>query len=141
MVSIIEDICNKLADMPGQDLPVYPFLFPMDVVNCVAIFPAGSGLSSIPGTGPLYYAKDGSKPGAIDTPNIQIQCRYTDPANAFVRCRAIQEWIDFNPPTGYLILKSSRSQPDNLTSPEDLAMVGGPAYRFSCNYECAKVRT
>jgi hypothetical protein len=140
MVTIIEDVANLLADMPGQDLPIYPILFPLDVVNCVAIFPAGGGLTGYPGMGPIRYAGTDNTPQAIDTPNFQVQVRYTDPFNAFARCEAIRQWLDENNPTGYIISKTTRSQPDDLTIQADLDMDGGPAYRFSVNFEAAKVR-
>lgn len=140
MTTIIEDIANLLADMPGQDLPVEKLLFPLGVVNCVAIFPAAGGLTGHPGMGPLRYSDGSGTPQAIDTPNFQVQVRYTDPFNAFSRCEAIRQYLDENPPTGYILSKTTRSQPDDLTTPDDLALIGGPAYRFSCNFEAAKVR-
>ena len=141
MVSIIEDVANLLADMPSQDLPVYPFLFPLDMVCCIGIFPAGSGLTYYPGTGPLRYSNGSGTPQAIDTSNFQVQVRYTDPINAFARCEAIRKWLDMNPPTGYVLSKTNQSQPRDMTSPTDLMMIGGPAYRYEASFEAAKVRT
>lgn len=141
MVTIIEDVANKLADMPGQDLPIEELLFPLDTINCVAIFPAGGGLTGHPGMGPIRYFGSTGTPGDIDTPSFQVQVRFTDPFNAFSRCEAIRKWLDENPPTGYILTKTTRSQPDDLTIQADLDIIGGPAYRFSVNFEAARVRT
>jgi hypothetical protein len=142
--SIIEDVANLLADMPNQTLPVYSFLFPLaedsGIINCIAIFPAGSGLTNHPGTGPLRYSNGSGIPQAIDTPNFQVQVRYTDPINAFARCEAIRKWLDENPPTGYVLSKTNQGQPRDMTSPADLALIGSPAYRYEVSFEAAKVR-
>jgi hypothetical protein len=133
-ISIVEDIANLLADMPNQSLPVYPFQFSSDIVDCIAIFP-------LSGQGSTYFSDSTSPMGAIDRPGVQCQVRYTDPANAFVLCEAIRKWLDQNPPTGYTMLFTTRDQPQDVTSPEDLAMNGGPAYRFSCDFALTLVRS
>ena len=140
-MSLIEDIANHLADMPSQTLGIYCMQFPADVINCIAIFPTGGGVGGDIGVGPSYYTANGTKPGAIDYPGIQIQVRASDPFNAFRVCEEIRLWLDMNEPAGYLQLKSNRSQPDDLTSTNDLQMSGGPAYRFSCDYSLIKVRS
>ena len=138
---LIEDICNHLADMPNQSLPIYPMQFPSDVINCIAVFPTGGGVGGNIGVGPSYYFANSTKPGAMDYPGVQIQVRASDPFNAFRICEEIRIWLDMNEPTGYLLLKCNRSQPDDLTSTSDLQMAGGPAYRFSCDYSLIKIRT
>jgi hypothetical protein len=140
-MDLITDLANWLSDMPNQTLPIYLMQFPLKdsagnpIINCVAIFPAG-------GPQPKYYSDSGAKGiGALDYPNLQVQVRYIDPWNAFAICESIRAWLDMNPPTGYLIVRTTRAQPDDLTSDADLSMVGGPCYRFSCNFEFTKVRT
>ena len=132
---IIEDLTNKLADCPSISIPIYTMLFPIEPANCIAIFPAH-------GKPPGHYTSgSGTATGAIDYPDVQVQVRYTDPHNAFAICEAIRLWLDFNPPTGYLLVKTDRSQPDDLSNDADLSMTGGPCYRFSCNFSFIKVRT
>lgn len=131
---IIEDLANWLADMPNQVLPIYPMLFPKDTANCIAIFPAHGKPSG-------RFTDSSGVIASIDYPDIQVQVRYTDPHNAYAICDAIRIWLDLNVPTGYVRLDATRAQPDDLTSSEDLAMVGGPCYRFSCNFSFVKVRT
>lgn len=139
-MSIIDDICNHLADMPNQTLPIYPMQFPSDVVNCIAVFPTGGGVGGSIGIGPTYYSSATTKPGALDYPGVQIQVRYTDPWNAFAICEAIRLWLDFNPPTGYVKCITNRPQPDDLTNAADLSLSGGPAYRWSVDFSFSKVR-
>lgn len=132
-LSIVEEIANYLADMP-PDLPVYPMQFPSDVVNCIAIFPAGGKdterVTSSDATGLDY----------IEYPNIQIQVRYTDPHTAFAKAEEIRQWLDENQPTAFLICSTDRPLPDNLTNTNDLSMAGGPAYRFSIQFEITRER-
>jgi len=139
-MSIIEDVANWLADCPSLTLPVYSLQFPSDIIECVTIFPTGGGIGGDIGIGPTYYSTATSKPGALDYPGVQVQCRMTDPWNAFKVCEDIRLWLDMNPPTGYVKCITNRSQPDDLTSSADLEMAGGPAYRFSCEFSFTKVR-
>ena len=132
---IIEDLANKLADCPSISIPIYPMLFPIEPANCIGIFPAH-------GKPPGHFTQgSGTTTGAIDYPDVQVQVRYTDPHNAFAICEAIRLWLDFNPPTGYLRVKTDRAHPDDLSNDAYLSMTGGPCYRFSCNFSFIKVRT
>jgi hypothetical protein len=135
MGSIVEDICNLLADMPLQDLPVVQFLYDPAILNCVAVFPlSGRGTD-------LFFDGGSTTMGAIDKPSVQIQVRYTNPQGAFARCEAIRKWLDQNAPTGYVSCITNRDQPSNVTSPEDIASIGGPMYRYSVDFAMSKVRT
>ena len=131
---IIEDLANWLADMPNQTLPIKTMLFPISPANCVVIFPAHGKPSG-------RFTDSSGDIASIDYPDIQVQVRYTDPFNAYAICEAIRVWLDLNVPVGYIRLDATRAQPDDLTSSEDLSMVGGPCYRFSCNFSFIKVRT
>lgn len=135
-MTLIDDIANHLADMPAATLPIYRMLFPPDIVNCIAIFPSGGGVGGNIGVGPLHY----DSTGAIDYPGFQVQVRYTDPYNAYYLAEEIRKWLDQNPPTGYVICTTRRSQPDDLTNANDLSMAGGPAYRWSVDFGMLKVR-
>ena len=136
MTNIAEDVANKLADMPAQDLPVYQFLFPLDVVNCVTIFP-------LFGRDTEFYSATSSTTtmGVIDSPGVQIQIRHTSAIDGFARSEAIRQWLDQNAPMGYVMMLTTRSQPSNVTNQADLDMIGGPAYRFSVDFVLTKVRT
>jgi hypothetical protein len=137
---LLEDIINHLADMPGQDLPVYAFEFPTDVINCVVLFPAGGGVAGNLGVQPgAYQGSDGSVEH-FDYPGFQVQVRYTDPHNAFRLCENIRVWLDENLPAGYIRTDTNRSQPDDLTTTKDIDLKGGPSYRFSCDFSTIKVR-
>ena len=135
MQSIVELAANHLASMPNQDLPIVQFLYDPNVLNCVALFP-------LAGRGTEFFS-DTTSPttmGVIDSPGLQVQVRYSDPINAFVLCEAIRVWLDQNPPSGYVMCFTTRDQPSNVTSPEDLASQSGPLYRFSCDFSLTKVR-
>ena len=127
---IIEDVANKLADMPGQSLPIYPMQFPSDVINCIAIFP-GDGKPA------LHY----TALGTLDYPGIKIRVRYTDPYNAFTRATLIRAWLDVNPPTGYYACRSTNAHPLDLTDDKSLSLSGGPSYVFEINFILCKVRS
>lgn len=140
-MTIVEDIANHLADMPGQILPVYPMQFPDDVVNCIAIFPTGGGVGGNIGSRPsMTFGSSLSTVGYIDYPGVQIQVRYTNPHNAFSVAEDIRIWLDENLPTGYLRCDTNRSIPDDLTNSADLERIGGPTYRFSVDFSMRKVR-
>ena len=139
-MSIIDDICNHLADMPNQTLPIFPMQFDPDIVNCIAVFPTGGGVGGSIGIGPTYYSSATTKPGALDYPGCQIQVRYTNTFNAFRIAEDIRIWLDMSPPSGYVKCITNRSQPDNLTNDSDLSMSGGPAYRWSVDFSFSKVR-
>ena len=138
---IIEDVANKLADMPGQSLPIYPMQFPSDVINCIAIFPTGGGVGGNIGSKPTQMTSSAGGIDYMDYPGAQVQVRYTDPFNAFRVCEDIRQWLDENLPTGYLRCDTNRSIPDDLTNSQDLAMIGGPCYRFSVDFSLIKIRT
>ena len=131
---IIEDLANKLADCPSISIPIETMLFPAETANCIVILPAG-------GKQPEYFfSATTGQPNALDYPDVQVQVRYTDTHNAYAICEAIRLWLDFNPPTGYVMDRSRESQPMNLTNADDLVMVRGPCYRWSCNFSFVKVR-
>ena len=134
-MTLVEDIANKLADMTTQDLPVYKFLFPIDVTNCVCIFP-------LMGMPTEFFSQSSSTTtmGVLDKPGIQIQVRYSNPSDAYAKAENIRQWLDQNPPTGYVLTLTTRSQPSNVTSPEDINMINGPAYRYSVDFIMSKVR-
>lgn len=141
-MSIIEDVANHLADMPGQTLGVYPMQFPSDVVNCIAVFPTAGGVGGNIGSKPsMTFGSSLATCGYIDYPGVQIQVRHTDPFNAFRVAEDIRKWLDENLPTGYVRCDTNRSVPDDLTNTADLGMSGGPAYRFSVDFSMIKVRT
>lgn len=140
-MSIIDDVRNHLADMPGLALPVSGMQFPSDVVNCIAVFPTGGGVGGNIGVTSGHYTTSAGLVGALDYPGVQVQVRYSDPFNAFAIAEDIRKWLDFNPPSGYVALSTNRSIPDDLTITSDLEMVGGPAYRFSVDFGLIKVRT
>lgn len=137
----IEDIANKLADMPGQTLPIYPMQFPDEIMNCVAIFPSGAGVGGNIGVQPGHYVRSDGTVDALDYPGFQIQVRYTDAFNAYAICEEVRKWLDFNPPTGYLLCSTGQSQPRDMTATSDLEMVGGPCYRWETSFGVCKVRT
>jgi len=138
-MSFLDDLANHMADMPGQDLAIYPMQFPSDIINCVGLFPSGGGVGGNIGIGPSYFSDQGEV-NAFDYPGAQVQVRYTNPYDAYAICETIRLWLDMNPPTGYLMVKVNRSQPDDLTNNADLEMSGGPVYRFSCDFSFIKVR-
>ena len=138
---IIEDICDHLADMPGQSLPIYPMQFPDDVVNCIAVFPTGGGVGGNIGSKPsMTFGASLDTVGYIDYPGVQIQIRYSDPFNAFKICEDVRQWLDENLPTGYLRCDTNDSIPIDLTNTSDLEAAGGPMYRFSVDFSFIKVR-
>lgn len=137
-MSLIEDVANWLADMPGLTLTPYPWQFPDDEVNCVAIFPTGGGVGGNIGVSSSHHTTSAGGIGAIDYPGVQVQVRYTDPGSAFAIAEDIRKWLDFNPPTGYLLIATNRSIPDDLTSENDLKI---PAHRFSVDFGLIVVRT
>ncbi len=145
-MSLPEDIANHLADMPNQALPIYPMQFPGNdsdgnpIINCVAIFPSGAGVNGNIGIQPGHYTTSAGTVGALDYPGFQVQVRYTDTFNAFTICETIRKWLDFNPPTGYLLCSTGESQPRDLTNGDDLKMVGGPCYRWETSFGVCKVR-
>jgi hypothetical protein len=139
-MSLITDICNHLADMPSQTLPIESMQFPA-AINCIAVFPSGSGVNGNIGIQPGHFTTATGTIGAIDYPGFQVQVRYTDPHNAYAICEAVRLWLDFNPPTGYLLCSTGRSHPTDLTNTSDLEMEGGPCYRFSVEFGTCKVRT
>ena len=139
-MSLIEDIANHLADIPGQTLPIYPMQFPANVVNCIAIFPTGGGVGGNIGNKPSQMTSGTGGIDYMDYPGVQVQVRYTDPFNAFKVAEDIRQWLDENLPTGYLRCDTNRSLPDDLTNSQDLSMEGGPAYRFSVDFSLIKVR-
>ena len=140
-MSLIEDIANHLADMPGQTLGIYCMQFPADVINCIAIFPTGGGVGGNIGNRPSQMTSGTGGIDYMDYPGVQVQVRYVDPFNAFKVAEDIRQWLDENLPTGYLRCDTNRSLPDDLTSQNDLSMEGGPAYRFSVDFSLIKVRS
>jgi hypothetical protein len=139
-MSIIDDIANHLADMPGQTLPVYQMQFPPDVINCIAVFPTGGGVGGNIGSKPSQMTDNAGGVAYMDYPGVQVQVRHGDPFNAFKVCEDIRQWLDENCPTGYLRCDTNRSIPDDLTNAADLSMAGGPAFRFSVDFSFIKVR-
>jgi hypothetical protein len=138
-MSIMEDMLNHLADMPGLTLPVYSLQFPEDEMSCVTLFPTGAGVGGNIGVGPGAFT-NGSNVGYMDYPGIQIQVRYTDPYNAFKIAEDIRIWVNDNLPSGYLRCDANRSIPDGLTNQDDIDMLGGPCYRYSVDFSFIKVR-
>ncbi len=144
---IIEDVANKLADMPGQSLPIYPMQFPdkdasgNPIINCIAIFPTGGGVGGNIGSKPTQMTSSAGGIDYMDYPGCQVQVRYTDPFNAYKVAEDIRQWLDENLPTGYLRCDTNRSLPDDLTSSADLTAAGGPMYRFSVDFSLIKIRT
>lgn len=132
---IIEDICNHLADMPNQTLPIYPMQFPDDVINCIMVM-SGSG-SQAQGKASLFY----TALGTLDYPSIRVHVRYTDPWNAFAEAEKIRIWLDANLPTGYLTCRSVDPSAKDVTDANSLAMDGGPAYIFEVEFALTKVRS
>jgi len=139
-MSIVDAICNHLADMPGRTLPVFPMLFPLDTIECIAVFPSGAGVGGNIGIQPGHYTTNAGGIGALDYPGFQVQVRRLDPHNAFADAEAIRLWLDFNPPTGYLICSIDGSQPRDMTNSQDLAMAGGAVYRWEVSFGTCKVR-
>lgn len=140
-MSIVNDICNHLADMPGISIPISGMQFPSDVINCIAVFPTGGGVGGNIGSKPsMTFGSSLTTIGYIDYPGCQIQVRYTDPWNAFRIAEDIRQWLDENLPTGYVRCDTNRSIPDDLTNTADLSISGGPAYRFSVDFSMIKVR-
>lgn len=136
-MTLIETLANWLADMPGLSLPIFPMQFSSTIKNCIGIFPTGGGVQGNIGVGPGYFS-DGGVLNAFDYPGAQVQVRYENPNDAFLICEQIRLWLDMNPPTGYLMIKTNRSQPDDLTSTSDAE---ADIYRFSCEFSFIKVRS
>ena len=134
-MTIIDDVFNQLADMTTLPLPVYHFQFPVDVINCVAVFLNG------PGRSPDYFTDSTDVVGAIDYPSIQIQVRHTSPQDAYYYAELIRKWLDEHQVSGYIMNLSTSSQSFDLTSANDLSMAGGPAYRYGFNVDFAQDRS
>ncbi len=127
MSSVVEDVANKLADMPGQTLGIYGMQFPSDVINCIAIFPSD-------GEPALHY----TALGTLDYPGAKIQVRCTDPYNAFSEAEKIRAWLDVNPPTGYYSCRAADLK--DITNEASLSLSGGPSYVFEIKFILCKVR-
>ena len=127
MSSVVEDVANKLADMPGRSLPIYSMQFPPDVINCVAIL-LGEGKP------PLHY----TALGTLDYPGVKIQVRYIDPHNASSDAEKIRAWLDVNPPTGYYSCRATDLK--DITNEASLSLSGGPSYVFEIKFILCKVR-
>ncbi|MCK9569689.1 minor capsid protein [Candidatus Pacearchaeota archaeon] len=108
---------------------IFAYQFPVSPLNCVAIIP-------LAGQEPLRYDASGS----IDYPGLQIQARNTSIKTAGEKAEAIRQALDLATIGGYVVCRTTRSQPSNVTSPEDLQTGGGPVYRFSVDFVLTKVR-
>jgi hypothetical protein len=137
MSDIVTDIINYLvtlgyAKARGRD--IFPFFFPGKPVNCLVVI-------DLNGMGPDYASSSTiSAPNAIDYPGVQVQCRNTDLKTAYDTMEAIRKDLDLNPPAGYVTLRTTRAQPSNVTSPDELGAVDGPMYRFSVDFISSRVR-
>jgi hypothetical protein len=131
-MTLISDIAAKLiaggfGTAFGTD--IFAYQFPASPLNCVAIIP-------LAGQGPEHYDATGS----IDFPGLQIQARNTSIKTAGEKAEAIRQALDLATIGGYVICRTTRSQPSNVTSPDDLKAGGGPVYRFSVDFVLAKAR-
>jgi len=108
---------------------IFAYQFPASPLNCVAIIP-------LSGQEPVHYDATGS----IDYPGLQIQSRNTSIKTAGENAEAIRQALDLATIGGYVICRTTRSQPSNVTGSEDLQTGGGPVYRFSVDFVLTKVR-
>ena len=120
-------VSKGLATALGTD--IFGFRFPSSPLNCICIIPAG-------GREPDLY--DSS--GAIDRPGMQVQVRNTDVLAAEASAEAIRRGLDLATISGYVICRTTRSRPVDVTSPDDLKADDGPAYRFSVDFILSEVR-
>lgn len=137
--TIVEDVANHLADMPGQTLPIYTMQFPPDVRNCIAIFPTGGGVGGNIGSKPTQYTT-ATGIGYLDYPGVQVQIRHGDPFNAYYYCEEVRKWLDSNLPSGYVRCDTNDSIPIDLTNTADLEAEGGPMYRYKVDFSFIKIR-
>lgn len=108
---------------------IFAYQFPASPLDCVAIIP-------LDGLEPDHYDATGS----IDYPGLQIQARNTSIKTAGEKVEAIRKALDLATIGGYVTCRTTRSQPRNVTSPDDLKAGGGPVYRFSVDFVLINVR-
>jgi hypothetical protein len=130
-MGLVEDITALLitggfGTVYGTDifyrLPALP-------LNCVSIFLIG-------GPEPDYYSTNAA-PGALDYAGFQIQVRNTNSKTARDNAEAIRKAFDLATLSGYVILRTTRAQPIDLTNDDDLK---AKVYRFSVDFTTVKVR-
>lgn len=130
-MTLISDITAALISLGyatalGTDL--FPWRFPPAPLACIVIIPmSGKTPREVMGA-------DG-----VDFPGFQIQVRDTVELDAYNDAEAIR--LDLNGSTaGNYSIFTTRSQPSDVTSPEDLAATDGPVYRFAVDFETILAR-
>jgi hypothetical protein len=130
-MTLISDITAKLIALgfiSGIGVDCWPLRFPPSPLKCICIIPLSGKVPSeeMGGTG-------------IDYPGFQIQVRDTVELTALTTAEAIRLALNGSIAGSYSIF-TTRSQPSDVTSPEDLGATDGPVFRFSCDFETILVR-
>jgi len=132
-MTLISDVAAKLIALAlggatAMGTNIFAYRFPPSPINCICIFPLAG------------YVPDEVQGGdGIDYPGFQIQVRNASVTTAMAYCEAIRLGLNGVDAGDYTIF-TNRSLPIDLTNPDDLAANGGPAYRFSVDFETTKVR-
>ena len=131
-MTLISDMINRLislgyATVLGTD--IFPYLFPPEPIDCL-------------------WIKDGigAKPPAeemggngVDFPSFQIQVRNTNIQTAHDNAEAIRLALN-NTTVGNYAIFTTRSEPQDVTSDDDLVAITGPIFRVSIDFETRLVR-
>jgi hypothetical protein len=131
-MTLISDIVTRLITLGygtalGTD--IFSYLFPPEPLNCIWI---KDGISArVPSE---EMGGDG-----IDYPGFQIQVRNTDIQTAHDDAEVIRLALNGITVGEYSIF-TTRSDPQDVTSPEDLQATNGPVWRFAIDFETIKVR-
>jgi hypothetical protein len=130
-MTLISDISAALiaggfATALGTDL--FPWRFPPAPLSCIVIIPMSGR------TPREVMGADG-----VDFPGVQIQVRSTIELDAYNDAEAIRLALNGSTAGAYSVF-TTRSQPSDVTSPEDLAVTDGPVYRFSVDFETISAR-
>ncbi len=130
-MTLISDVAAALiaggfATALGTDL--FPRRFPPSPLKCIMIKELDGKVPS------EEMGGDG-----VDYPGFQIQVRDIDEAQAQADAEAIRLALNDTTQGSYSIF-TTRSQPSDVTSPEDLAATDGPVYRFSVDFETTSAR-
>lgn len=128
-MTLISDIVTALVALgytSGTDL--FALRFPAAPLKCICIILLDGKVPSEEMGG-----------AGIDYPAFQIQVRDIDPEQAIDDAEAIRLALNDSTRGSYSIF-TTRSQPSNVTSPEDLSAAGGPLFRFAVDFETISAR-
>jgi hypothetical protein len=130
MTALIDSIATWLitggfATVVGTD--IFMQRYPPGPLTCVVV-------SSLPAGDSAYYTDEADAEVTVDRPGCKVDVRSLDPQAAYDSIVAITEYLDHNPPTGYLQCHVGPTPNQNTTAPEDLTATGGPIYQFSSSF-------